>query len=162
MNSGENKANSQPSGNPVFGKPVSRLQLTLAFFVAAGADAILFPLQIAEPFSLIIDFVTAFLLFVILGWRVILLPALLAEATPGVGIFPLWVLVVGSIALFGTIKKPGSKENFPMRPEPYPDSEQNRRVPPVLTITKPAPPLGPLLISLMRMSPRKTPNDERD
>ena len=92
MSSGDHKSHSQPSGSPIFGKPVSRLQLTLAFFVAAGADAILFPLQVAEPFSLIIDFITAFLLFVILGWRLILLPALLAEATPGVGVFPLWVL----------------------------------------------------------------------
>ncbi len=145
MSSGDHKSHSQPSGSPIFGKPVSRLQLTLAFFVAAGADAILFPLQVAEPFSLIIDFITAFLLFVILGWRLILLPALLAEATPGVGVFPLWVLGVGSIALFGTIKKPGSKENFPMRPEPYPDSEQNRRVPPVFDDHKTSASSGPVI-----------------
>jgi hypothetical protein len=124
MSSGDHKSHSQPSGSPIFGKPVSRLQLTLAFFVAAGADAILFPLQVAEPFSLIIDFITAFLLFVILGWRLILLPALWPKPHRVSGI-PSLGPVVGSIALFGTIKKPGSKENFPMRPEPYPDSEQN-------------------------------------
>ncbi len=131
MSSGDHKKNKQPSGNPIFGKPISRLQLMLAFFVAAGADLILSPLQVADPFSLIIDFITAFLLFVILGWRLILLPALLAEAIPGVGVFPLWILVVGSIAFFGTVKKPGSKENFPIRPESYPDPEQGRRIPPV-------------------------------
>lgn len=143
MSSGENKANGQPSGNSVFGKPVSRLQLTLAFFVAGLADVLL--ALLAGPFSLGVDFATAILLFMILGWRIILLPALIAEAIPGVGIFPFWILVVGSIAVFGTIRKPGGKEVFPMRPEPYPDSEQNRRVPPVFDDHKTSASSGPVI-----------------
>lgn len=143
MNSGENKANGQPSGNPFFGKPVSRLQLTLAFFVAGLADVVL--ALLAGPFSLGVDFATAILLFMILGWRMILLPALIAEAIPGVGIFPFWILVVGSIAVFGTIRKPGGKEVFPMRPEPYPDSERNRRVPPVFDDHKTSASSGPVI-----------------
>ena len=137
MSSGDHKENNRPEGHPFFGKPISRLQLTLAFFVAGLADVVLAPVQLTGPFSLGVDFATAILLFMILGLRMILLPALIAEAIPGVGIFPLWILVVGSIAVFGTIRKPGGKEAFPMRPELYTesdtpeDSEPERKIPPV-------------------------------
>jgi hypothetical protein len=34
------------------------------------------------------------------------LPGLIAEAIPGMGIFPVWVLVVLSIIIYDGIKKP--------------------------------------------------------
>lgn len=102
----------------IIGEPVSKKQLVLAFVIAAIADTILAPMQ-APGLTLFVDLLTAGLLFVVLGWRVILLPALIAEAIPGIGIFPFWVLVVGSIAAFGTIRRPGT-----------PSDSANRQIPP--------------------------------
>jgi hypothetical protein len=42
------------------------------------------------------------LLFVVLGWQWLLLPGLVLEAIPGVGVVPFWLLVVGAIAVLGT------------------------------------------------------------
>jgi hypothetical protein len=41
-----------------------------------------------------VDLLTALLLFGLLGWRWALLPGLVAEAIPGVAVFPVWLLVV--------------------------------------------------------------------
>ena len=49
---------------------------------------------------------SALLLFLILGRRWALLPGLIAEAIPGMGVFPVWVLVVISIIIYDGIKKP--------------------------------------------------------
>jgi hypothetical protein len=57
---------------------------------------------LAPPISLAVDVVTAGLLFVVLGWQWLLLPGLVLEAIPGVGVVPFWLLVVGAIAVFGT------------------------------------------------------------
>ena len=56
-----------------------------------------------------LDLVTALLLFLILGRRWAILPGLVAEAIPGFGIFPAWILVVGSIILYDDIKKVRTK-----------------------------------------------------
>ncbi|MBR5605822.1 MAG: hypothetical protein IKW70_05250, partial [Verrucomicrobia bacterium] len=74
----------------IMGSPVSKAQLVMAFFVAGIADLILTPLD-ASPICFFIDLMVAIALFVVLGWRIILLPALIAEAIPGMGIFPFWV-----------------------------------------------------------------------
>jgi hypothetical protein len=52
-----------------------------------------------------LDVVTAYLLFLILGRQWLILPGLIAEAIPGLALFPFWVLVVGSIAVWGKIAK---------------------------------------------------------
>jgi hypothetical protein len=52
----------------------------------------------------VIDLVTASLLFLILGRRWAILPGLVAEAIPGMGIFPVWVLVVLSLIVYDDIK----------------------------------------------------------
>jgi len=85
----------------------SRSKLAIAFAVAAVSDVFSIWLDFLPPVQLAIDAVTAILLFVILGRRWALLPGLIAEAIPGVGVFPVWVLVVLSIALYDGIKKPG-------------------------------------------------------
>jgi hypothetical protein len=83
----------------------SRLRLGLAFAVAAVSDALSFWTVIAPPVQWAIDVGTAFILFLILGQRWALLPGLIAEAIPGMGVFPVWILVVASIAVYDGIKK---------------------------------------------------------
>lgn len=81
-------------------------RLVLAFSVAAVSDVLSFWTVIAPPVQWALDVGTAFVLFLILGQRWALLPGLIAEAIPGMGIFPVWILVVASIAVYDGIKKP--------------------------------------------------------
>ena len=80
----------------------SVLQLALAFIVAGVSDVIGALTSLAPPIGWAIDVVTAALLFAVLGWQWLLLPGLVLEAIPGVGIVPFWLLVVGAIAVLGT------------------------------------------------------------
>jgi hypothetical protein len=77
-------------------------RLVLAFVIAGVSDVIGAFVSLAPPIGWAIDFVTAALLFVVLGWQWLLLPGLVLEAIPGIGILPFWVLVVGAIAVLGT------------------------------------------------------------
>ncbi len=52
----------------------------------------------------LIDLGTAGLLFLILGRRWAILPGLVAEAIPGMGVFPVWILVVLSLIVYDDIK----------------------------------------------------------
>ena len=92
----------------------SKTRLTLAFLVAAASDVVSYGTEFVPPVQWVVDVVTALLLFVLLGWRWALLPGLVAEAIPGVAAFPVWVLVVASVALWGGIKRttprPGVEE----------------------------------------------------
>jgi hypothetical protein len=87
-------------------KRPSRMRLGLAFAVAAVSDVLSFWTVIAPPVQWVLDVGTAFVLFLILGQRWALLPGLIAEAIPGMGAFPVWILVVASIAIYDGIKKP--------------------------------------------------------
>src|SRR5215813_14140019 len=80
----------------------SALRLALAFVVAGVSDVIGAFASVAPPIGWAVDVVTAALLFVVLGWRWLLLPGLVLEAIPGVGVLPFWLLVVGAIAALGT------------------------------------------------------------
>jgi hypothetical protein len=84
----------------------SRTKIALAFAVAAVSDFFSIWIDFLVPVQWAVDGVTALLLFLILGRRWALLPGLIAEAIPGVGVFPVWVLVVLSITLYDGIKKP--------------------------------------------------------
>jgi len=84
----------------------SRAQLAAAFGVAAVSDVLSMWVTFAPPIEWALDVATAFALFLILGRRWALLPGLVAEAIPGMGIFPVWVLVVLSIIIYDGIKKP--------------------------------------------------------
>jgi hypothetical protein len=79
-------------------------RLALAFVVAALADGLSFFLTFTPPVQWATDLVTAVLLFMVLGRQWILLPGLIMEAIPGLYIFPFWVLVVGAVALWGTVR----------------------------------------------------------
>jgi hypothetical protein len=89
-----------------FLKRHSRAKLAIAFAVAGISDILSFWTVIATPVQWALDLGTAFILFLILGRRWALLPGLIAEAIPGMGIFPVWVLVVLSVAVYDGIKKP--------------------------------------------------------
>jgi hypothetical protein len=83
----------------------SRTQIALAFGVAAVSDVLSW-VALLPPFDWVLDAVTALALFMILGRRLALLPGLAAEAIPGMGVFPVWVLVVASILVYDGIRKP--------------------------------------------------------
>jgi len=80
-------------------------RLALAFTVAAISDVLAVAVAFAPPLQWLLDVVTAFLLFLILGRQWLILPGLIAEAIPGIAVFPFWVLVVASIAVWGKITK---------------------------------------------------------
>jgi len=84
----------------------SRVQMAVAFGVAAVSDVLSIWTTFAPPLQWALDVGTALALFVILGRRWALLPGLVAEAIPGMGVFPVWVLVVLSIIIYDGIKKP--------------------------------------------------------
>src|ERR1017187_3502494 len=80
-------------------------RLGLAFAVAAISDVLAVAVALIPPLQWALDLVTAFLLFLILGRQWLILPGLIAEAIPGIAVFPFWVLVVASIAVWGRISK---------------------------------------------------------
>jgi hypothetical protein len=79
-------------------------RLAVAFALAAVSDVISFWTELVLPVQWVVDLGTAFLLFLILGRRWAILPGLIAEAIPGMGVFPVWVLVVTSIIVYDDIK----------------------------------------------------------
>jgi len=87
----------------------SRAKMAIAFGVAAVSDALSIWITFAPPFQWALDLATAFVLFLIFGRRWVLLPGLVVEAIPGMGVFPWWVLVVLSIILYDEIKKPAKR-----------------------------------------------------
>ena len=90
----------QPLPRPRF----SRRRLALAFTMAALADGLSVFLTFTPPVQWAADLVTAILLFMVLGWQWILLPGLIMEAIPGLSVFPFWVLVVGAVGIWGTVR----------------------------------------------------------
>jgi hypothetical protein len=84
----------------------TRAKMAIAFGVAAVSDTLSIWITFAPPFQWALDLATAFILFLIFGRRWVLLPGLVMEAIPGMGVFPWWVLVVLSILLYDGIKKP--------------------------------------------------------
>jgi len=95
-----------PAEAPEPFKRHSRVQMAAAFGIAAVSDVFSMWLTFAPPFQWALDIATAFALFLILGRRWALLPGLVMEAVPGMGVFPVWVLVVLSIIVYDGIKKP--------------------------------------------------------
>jgi hypothetical protein len=85
-------------------KPLSRARFAIAFGVAAVSDFLSIWTELVPPVQWALDLATAGLLFLILGRRWALLPGLIVEAVPGMGVFPVWVLVVISIIVYDEIK----------------------------------------------------------
>jgi hypothetical protein len=91
-------------------KRMSWGRLALALGVAGLSDIISFWTEFVPPVQWVVDVSTAFLLFLILGRRWALLPGLIAEAIPGMAIFPVWILVVLSIFVYDEVRKPTKKQ----------------------------------------------------
>ena len=81
--------------------------LAAAFAVAVVSDVLSVWLEFVPPVQWGLDLVTALLLFLLLGRQWIILPALVAEAIPGAAVFPAWVLVVVSVAIWGRVNPIG-------------------------------------------------------
>jgi hypothetical protein len=79
--------------------------LALALGVAALSDVIGYWAELAPPVQWIFDLATALVLYRIVGRGRAILPALIAEAIPGLGVFPVWTLVVLSIAGYDVRKR---------------------------------------------------------
>lgn len=90
-------------------KRISWGKLALALGVAGISDLVSFWTELIPPLQWAVDLSTALLLFLILGRRWAILPGLVAEAIPGMGVFPVWILVVLSIFAYDEIRKPGKK-----------------------------------------------------
>lgn len=93
--------------SPVESARPSWTRMGLAFAVAALSDVLAFWVEFVPPVQWALDAATAFGLYLILGRRWALVPGLVAEAVPGMGIFPVWVLVVASILAYDGITKKG-------------------------------------------------------
>src|SRR5262245_26809749 len=91
----------------------SRKAFALALVVAAVSDALAFWVDLFLPLQWALDIATAIVLFLILGRRWAILPGLIAEAIPAVGVFPAWILVVISVILYDDIK--GIRSGRPRR-----------------------------------------------
>jgi hypothetical protein len=83
---------------------VSRTRFALAFGVAALSDFLSIWTEFAPPAQWLVDVGTAGLLFLILGRRWALLPGLVVEAIPGMGVFPVWILVVVYLIVYDEVK----------------------------------------------------------
>jgi hypothetical protein len=82
----------------------SKKRLAVAFAIAALSDAIGAFATPLPPLMWMVDLATAVLLFMALGRQWLLLPGLALEAIPGLGVLPLWLLVVTAIAVLGTAR----------------------------------------------------------
>jgi hypothetical protein len=93
---------------------LSKTQIAVALVIAGLSDVLSALVTVAPPLSWGLDIATAVLLFMVLGWKWLLLPGLIMEAIPGVGVFPIWLVVVIAIALWGTARpKLGSRAGNP-------------------------------------------------
>lgn len=98
----------EPGGSSQAGTAWSRSgRVAAAFAIAVISDLASVWLEFIPPLQWGLDLATAGSLFLVLGRQWLLLPALFAEAIPGFAMFPTWVLVVGSIALSGTVAPGG-------------------------------------------------------
>ena len=75
--------------------PPSRNRAVLALIVAVISDVLSLVFEFIPSMEITLDLATALVLWAILGWRWPLLPAMIAEAIPGVALFPTWTMVAG-------------------------------------------------------------------
>ena len=113
-------------------KSPSWVRIGLAMAIALVSDGLSFflsPTVIAEPLVIGIDLVTGVLIWLALGRPMLLFAVFLAEAIPGVGMIPLWTMVVALLATTGRL--PGRMGGM---------TSVGKDLPNDLTNTPPAPP----------------------
>lgn len=91
-----------------------------ALLTAVASDALGFGVVLLPPVQWALDAVTVAVLFMVLGFRWPLLPALAVEAVPGLELFPTWTLVVAALA---------ATDSRPTVPGPGTDGQDVRRIP---------------------------------
>lgn len=79
--------------------PPTKQRALLAFVVAGISDIASVSLALLMPVQIVVDLLTAVVLWGLLGWRWPLLPALIAEAIPVLSIFPTWTMVAGAYVI---------------------------------------------------------------
>ena len=87
-------------------KSPSWVRIGLAMAIALVSDGLSFflsPTVIATPLVIGIDLVTGVLIWLALGRPMLLFAVFLAEAIPGVGMVPLWTMVVALLATTGRL-----------------------------------------------------------
>ncbi len=87
-------------------KSPSWVRIGLAMAIALVSDGLSFflsPTVIAEPLVIGIDLVTGVLIWLALGRPMLLFAVCVAEAIPGVGMVPLWTMVVALLATTGRL-----------------------------------------------------------
>jgi hypothetical protein len=94
----------KPTGGATLPHGLSKTQIVVALAIAGVSDVLCAFVTVAPPIAWGVDVVTAVLLFAVLGWNWLLLPGLVLEAIPGIGVFPFWVIVVVAIAIWGTAR----------------------------------------------------------
>jgi hypothetical protein len=80
-----------------------------ALLLALISDILGFVFTFTPPVHWTIDVVTVIVLFAAIGFKWLLLPALVVEVIPGLQLFPAWTLVV--LALAGTENNAESKND---------------------------------------------------
>lgn len=81
---------------PATGLP--KWKLVGAFALAAASDVLSVWIVFLPPAQIALDMLTGLAIWAILGWKWYLLPGFVAEAIPGLAVFPTWLLVVGAYA----------------------------------------------------------------
>lgn len=104
-----------PPTQPQTGEGLSRARKFAALAIALASDALGVGAELAPPLQWTLDVVTALLLFACLGFRWALLPVLVVECIPVLGVFPTWSLAVG--ALIATTPKSPSPPSPPTPPQ---------------------------------------------
>ncbi|GDY05307.1 hypothetical protein LBMAG51_00940 [Phycisphaerae bacterium] len=118
-------------------KSPSWVRIGLAMAIALVSDGLSFflsPTVIAEPLVIGIDLVTGVLIWLALGRPILLFAVFLAEAIPGVGMIPLWTMVVAILATTGRLPSrmgamTSSQKNSPNDPANPPPTPPNPQLP---------------------------------
>jgi hypothetical protein len=84
------------------------MRFGLAVAIAVVSDLASTSTEFMPPLQVGIDLATAGLLYLALGRSWFLLTGLVAEAIPGVALFPSWILVVSAVGAWGGLRRPAS------------------------------------------------------
>lgn len=109
-----------------FLKSIKNPELRLAWAVAIIADALqIFALPVfveggLSPLDDVLDLVVAFTLIRLLGWQWAFLPTLLAEAVPGLDLFPTWTAAMYFVTRQISRDQQSEPEILPPGPAPAP------------------------------------------
>jgi len=105
-------AGSAATGDSVADAPALAMRFPIwrvivAFALAIVVDAVNVVFALIPPVYITVDVVAAVTIWFVLGRPALLVGVLLVEAVPGIGVIPLWTVVVGLIVFTGSIPSRG-------------------------------------------------------